>query len=296
MGPMESARRTAIGTFWADDSAPAFEPIRVGVIGTGFGATVHLPALAYLPETEVVAICSRRPDRALAAALDYGIPSHLTDYRELVRDPGVEAVVVASPPHLHHQMSLAALEAGKHVLCEKPMARNLAEARDMVKIADRVGVVAMVNHQLRFLPVRARIKELIDEAYIGEPHAATLTVHRSSLNDPYERPFGWLMEQEKAGGMLGAVGSHHVDALRWWFGEIKGVAGATATMVKRRRLADGVGMATVDADDNFAFVVRFGNGVLPHGENLLQADDQVYVAALSGTVTDVTTAAAAPPE
>ena len=259
---MEATPGAGLGTVWAEDATPAFEPIRVGVIGTGFGATVHLPALAYLPETEVVAICSRRPDRALAAALDYGIPTHLTDYRELVRSPEVEAVVVASPPHLHHAMILAALEAGKHVLCEKPMARNLAEARDMVRIADRVGVIAMVNHQLRYLPIRARIKELIDEDVLGEPHAATVTVHRSSLNDPYDRPFGWLMEQEKAGGMLGATGSHHIDALRWWFGEVKAVAGATTTMVKRRRLPESSGMAKVDADDNFAVLLKFGNGAL----------------------------------
>ena len=244
------------------ETGPDASPIRVGVIGAGFGAAVHVPALQYLPDTEVVAVCSRRADRAAAVAAEHGVPSFVTDYRELVRDPAVEAVVVATPPYLHHGMALAALEAGKHVLCEKPMARNLAEARDMVKLADRMGVVAVVNHEFRFAPVRARIKELIDEGYLGEPHAATLVAHRSSLNDPYGRPFGWLMEQEKAGGMLGAVGSHHVDALRWWFGEIKGVAGATATMVKRRRLADGVGMATVDADDNFAFVVRFGNGAL----------------------------------
>jgi len=237
-------------------------PIRVGVIGTGVGAAVHIPALQYLPETEVVAVCSRRVDRAAAAAAEHGVPSFVTDFRELVRDPGVDAVVVASPPYLHHPMALAALEAGKHVLCEKPMARNLAEARDMVKLAERVGVAAMVNHEFRFLPVRARIKELIDEGYLGEPHAATLVAHRSSLNDPYGRPFGWLMEQEKAGGMLGAVGSHHVDALRWWFGEINGVAGATATMIKRRRLAESAAMATVDADDNFAFVLRFANGAL----------------------------------
>jgi predicted dehydrogenase len=259
---MEATRRTGIGAVWAEDATPTFEPVRIGLIGTGFGATVHLPALAYLPETEVVAVCSRRADRALAVALDHGIPNHLTDYRELVRDAGVEAVVVASPPHLHHAMSLAALEAGKHVLCEKPMARNLAEARDMVKIGNRVGVVAMVNHQLRYLPIRARIKELIDEDYLGEPHAATVTVHRSSLNDPFDRPFGWLMEQEKAGGMLGATGSQHVDALRWWFGEVKAVAGATATMVKRRRLPESSAMATVDADDNFAVLLKFANGAL----------------------------------
>ncbi len=240
----------------------AAAPIRVGVIGTGFGAAVHIPALQYLPDTEVVAVCSRRAERAATAAAMHGVPTFHTDYRELVRDPAVDAVVVASPPYLHHSMALAALEAGKHVLCEKPMARNLAEARDMVKLAARVGVAAMVNHEFRFLPVRARIKELIAEGYLGEPHAATLVAHRSSLNDPHGRPFGWLMERDKAGGMLGATGSHHVDALHWWFGDVKGVAGATATMVKRRRLPESAAMATVDADDNFAFVLRFASGAL----------------------------------
>jgi predicted dehydrogenase len=129
-------------------------------------------------------------------------------------------------------------------------------------MAAQVGVVALVNHEFRYVPVRRRIKELIAGGYLGEPQAATLTVFRSTLADPHGRPFGWLMEQDKAGGMLGATGSHHVDALRWWFGEIKGVAGATATMVKKRRLPDGAAMATVDADDNFALVLRFASGAL----------------------------------
>lgn len=243
-------------------SAATTGPIRVGVIGVGFGAVVHVPALHALDDTEVVALCSRRPERARATATALGVPSYCTDYRDLVTDPGVDAVIVASPPHLHHQMSLAALEAGKHVLCEKPMARNLAEARDMVKIAARVGTAAMVNHEFRFMPVRARIKELIDQGFLGEPQAASVTVHRSSLNDPYGRPFGWLMEQEKAGGMLGATGSQHIDALRWWFGEVKAVCGAVSTMVKRRRVADSSAMATVDADDNYAVLLRFANGAL----------------------------------
>ena len=240
----------------------AEEPIRVGVIGTGFGASLHLSALRENPDFLTMSICSRRPERARAAALDHGIPAHLSDFRELVRDDDIDAVIVASPPHLHHAMVIAALEAGKHVLCEKPMARNLAEARDMQRIADRVGTVAMVNNQLRFLPVRMRIHELIGEGYIGEPHAASVVVHRSSLNDPHERPWGWLMEQEKAGGMLGATGAHYLDALRWWFGEVKAVAGAVSTMVRQRRLPDSSAMAKVDADDNFAVILRFANGAL----------------------------------
>jgi predicted dehydrogenase len=238
------------------------DAIRVGVIGTGFGASIHLSALRESQQFETVAICSRRPERARAAALDHGIPSHHTDFREFVRDDDIDAVIVASPPHLHHAMAIAALEAGKHVLCEKPMARNLAEARDMQRIAERVGTAAMINNQLRFLPVRVRIHELIDEGYIGEPHAASVVVHRSSLNDPHDRPWGWLMEQEKAGGMLGATGAHYLDALRWWFGEVKAVAGAVSTMVRQRRLPDSSAMAKVDADDNFSVILRFANGAL----------------------------------
>jgi predicted dehydrogenase len=237
-------------------------PIRVGVLGTGVGASVHVPTLKHLPEVEVVAVWSRRYERAAAVAARHEIPLAVTDHREIVRDPEIHAVVVAAPPFLHHAMVLAALETGKHVLCEKPMARSHAEARDMVKMAAQVGVAALVNHEFRYVPVRRRIKELIASGYLGEPQAATLTVFRSTLADPHGRPFGWLMEQDKGGGMLGATGSHHVDALRWWFGEIKAVAGATATMVKKRRLPDRAALATVDADDNFAFVLRFAGGAL----------------------------------
>ena len=280
--------------FWAEPVAPEpvaeppLEPVRVGVIGTGFAASLHLTALRALPETHLVSVCSRRADRALAAALDHGVPTHTTDYRELIHDPEVEAVIIATPPHLHHPMVLATLEAGKHVLCEKPLARNLAEARDLVRIVERVKVVAMVNHQLRFLPLRVRIKQLIDAGYLGDPHAATIVVHRSSLNDPYDRPFGWLMEQEKAGGMLGATGAHHIDALRWWLGEVKSVAGATATMVPRRRLPDSATMARVDADDNYAVLLRFANGALGtiHVTATVgfEGDEEITLSGSSGTL------------
>jgi predicted dehydrogenase len=232
------------------------------VIGTGFGAAVHIPALKYLDDVEIVSIVSRRADRARAAADRHGIPDSSTDWRDVVNDPKVDAVVIATPPYLHHQMVIAALEAGKHVLCEKPMARNLAEARDMVKLAQAARVVAMINHEFRYMPIRMRVKELIDEGYIGEPQSVALNVFRSTLADPNERPFGWLMEQDKAGGMLGASGSHYIDSLRWWLGEIHEVAGSTATMVKRRRLPDSSGMASVDADDNFAFLLKFASGAI----------------------------------
>ena len=264
------------------------DTIRVGVIGTGFGASLHLSALRECPGFSTVAIASRRLDRARAAAQDHNIPAHFSDYREMVRHPDIDAVIVATPPHLHHPMAIAALEHDKHVLCEKPMARNLAEAKDMLRIAERTTAIAMVNNQLRFLPARARVYELIREGYIGEPHAASVVVHRSSLNDPHDRPWGWLMEAEKAGGMLGATGAHYLDALRWWFGEVKAVAGAVSTMVRQRRLPDSSAMGRVDADDNFAVLLRFANNALGSVHVSATAghegDEQITLSGAEGTL------------
>ena len=217
-------------------------PFRVAVIGTGFGASVHIPAVLQVDGVEMHTVVSRRLERASAVASQHHVPNASNDWRDVVNDPHVDGVIVATPPYLHHQMVIAALEAGKHVVCEKPMARSLAEARDMTKLAENASVVAMVNHEFRYLPIRQRVKELIDEGYIGEPHSVTMNVFRDTLADPNERPFSWLMEADKAGGMLGASGSHAIDTLRWWLGEIHEVAGTTTTMVKRRRLPDSSGM------------------------------------------------------
>lgn len=238
------------------------QPVRIGIIGTGIGAAVHIPVFRQLEDTEIVAIGSRRRERAEELATRHRIDFSSDDYREIVEHPDVDAVVIATPPYLHHPIAIAALEAGKHVLCEKPMARNLAEARDMVNLVRTAGVTAVVNHEYRYMPARHHVKTMMDEGFIGTPHSASIIVFRSSLADPNGRPFSWLMEREKAGGMLAASGSHYIDLLRWWFGDIKAVAGLTATMVTHRRLPDSSEMAHVDADDNFALMLRFQNGAI----------------------------------
>jgi predicted dehydrogenase len=237
-------------------------PVRVAIIGTGIGAAVHIPVFRQLEDTEIFAIGSRRIERAKEMADRHRIDLPSDDYREIVDHPDVDAVVIATPPYLHHSIAIAAIEAGKHVLCEKPMARNLAEARDMVNLARTADVAAVVNHEYRYMPARHHVKTIIDEGFLGTPQSASIVVYRSSLADPQGRPFSWLMERDKAGGMLAASGSHYIDLLRWWFGDIKAVAGLTATMVPQRHLPDSSEMAHVDADDNFALMLRFQNGAI----------------------------------
>jgi len=238
------------------------ETIRVGVIGTGFGASVHVPALRRVPGVEVTAVCSTHTERLREVATSLRVPGRFQDYRELLDSGDVDAVTIATPPHLHHPMVLAACEAGLHVLCEKPIARNVAEARDMLRMAREAGVCHAVGHQMRYDPARERMKELIDEGFIGQLHSVSITVYRSSLADVSRKTPEWLTNASRSGGILAAVGSHYIDALRWWFGEIHAACGAVSTAVEERAVTGFPGTRRVDADDNTAFIVRFANGGL----------------------------------
>jgi predicted dehydrogenase len=238
------------------------ETIRVGIIGAGFGADVHLPALQGLRGVDVTAICSRRSSRAREISAFAGVANAFDDYRELFASGAVDAVTIAAPPHLHHPMALAACEAGIHVLCEKPLARTAAEARDMLRMAREAGICHSVAFHRRYEPSHLRVKQLVDDGFIGDLHSVNVIVYRSALAAEHARQFGWLMERDKGGGVLAAVGSHYVDLLRWWFGEIHAVSGAIATVVGERTNAETGQRQGVSSDDNTAFVLRFASGAL----------------------------------
>lgn len=152
--------------------------VRVGVIGTGFGDSVHIPALKAIPYVEVGSVCSKRAAAAWSRRATT-FASRPTTIAMSSADDDIDAVVIASPPNLHHSMSFAAIEAGKHVLCEKPMSRTVAEPVIWSGWPEQARVVAMVNHEFRFEPARAYARELIESGWLGEPHSANVT-----LNDP----------------------------------------------------------------------------------------------------------------
>src|SRR5438105_2754502 len=144
------------------------QPIRIAVAGVGFGAAVHIPAFQS-EGLEVVAVHSRRWERVEEAAKRFGILHAFTDYDEMLGLDGLDAVSIATPVTLHHPMTLAALKAGKHVICEKPFTVNQEEARDLWRTAESSGLTAMVAHEFRFSSGRMRAKELIDEGFVGRP-------------------------------------------------------------------------------------------------------------------------------
>jgi predicted dehydrogenase len=234
--------------------------IRVGVIGTGWTASVQVPAFQALPEFEVMAITSARRERAEAAAARLGIPQAFTDYRQMLALPGLDAVYIGAPPHLHHEMTLAAAAAGKHLICEKPTALNATQAREMLQAARRAGITAMLDFEFRWHPARRYFKRLLEEGYLGRLYTIDFLSILGHVADPVRRPWSWWSERDKGGGLLGAMGSHMIDALRVWCGEIDAVQGRIDTFVRQRQLPDGEAFRAVDADDTFSFLCTFATG------------------------------------
>ncbi|HEX9704147.1 MAG TPA: Gfo/Idh/MocA family oxidoreductase [Gemmatimonadales bacterium] len=241
--------------------------VRIGVIGTGFARRVQIPALTLVPGTRVTAIASGHRANAAAAARDLGIQRVYENGAELVVSPDVDLVLVSSTPDTHAAFAIAALEAGKHVLCEKPTALNAREAEAMVAAARRhPDRVSWMDHQLRYEPNRRRVRELVRQGTIGEVRHLELSLKPYLRGDGRpqtgDAPWTWWFDRAKGGGLLGAVGSHLIDLCRFWTGaETVHATGTAQAFVQRRR--DGAGtLREVSADDFASFVLRLSSGAV----------------------------------
>lgn len=233
----------------------ADKTVKVGVIGTSWWADrMFLPSLQSHPSAEISAICGRDRTNANKMAAKYAIPQLFTDYRELIKQGALDAVVIATPDDLHHTMTLAALEAGLHVLCEKPMALNTSDAHEMLQKAEEVGVKNMVMFTNRWHPHYKYLKQLLDAGYIGRPYHA----HFSYLGD-YARSddYQWRFDGRRANGILGDLGAHMIDLAHWWVGDIVRVSAFLHNYVDR---SGPNGDIAVHTNDYAALNVAFANG------------------------------------
>ena len=236
--------------------------LKIAVVGVGFGTAVHVPA--FLSEgLEVIGIMARRPERAAEAASKFGIEHALSDFEQLLALPGLDAVSIATPPAFHRDMAIAALQAGLHVICEKPFALNSAEAREMMEVATASNKTAMVAHEFRFASGRAFVKQLLENGYIGTPRIAYARLVRGPRDVAPEQTPEYRPERDSAAlgaGFLFGLGSHYIDGLRHWFGEVAEVSGTLLSTSPERRGEDGAVRA--DADDTFSFTLSFESGVV----------------------------------
>src|SRR4030095_14661423 len=216
----------------------------VGIIGVGFGMQVYVPAFQS-EGWQVSAICSRNRDKAAQAAAAAGIAGVYTDPHELIARDDLDAIAISTPPSAHHALAIAALRVGKDVLCEKPFALDVKQAAEMRDEAERSGRTAMVGHEFRHTPQRAYIKTLLDDGYIGKFRMCTIEVFLDRYVTKEPRPLAWMAYESEGGGLLGALGSHYIDALRYWFGDVVTVAGRLAIL--RPDLIDSTG-ASVKAE------------------------------------------------
>jgi predicted dehydrogenase len=241
--------------------------VRVGFVGAGFARRVQLPALAFVPGVKATAVASARRANAEAVAREFGLPHVFDDGADLANSPDVDLVIVSSTPDSHARYATAALEAGKHVLCEKPMALDAYEAAGMVAAAERhPDRIAWIDHELRYEPNRRKARELIRSGAIGEVRHIELSLKPYLRGDgrpqTSDAPWNWWFDASRGGGLLGAVASHLIDLCRFWTGsEVAHAAGLAETFVPERRDEQGVARP-VTADDFTTCLLRMASGAV----------------------------------
>jgi len=211
------------------------ERLKVGVIGCGaIAMNAHLPSYAKLPDlVKIQAVADIHEGRAKAAAQLYGVPEVFTDYRDMLVNADIDMVSVCTPNSLHAQQTIAAVRAGKHVLCEKPMATSLEDSRAMIEAAKQAGVTLMVGFTHRYFNFNRKAREYIQKGLIGQPMMMRV---RFAHNGPY---LSWsamsdsFFEPELAGGgALLDMGIHAIDLCRYFGGDVTSVMAKTATLGK----------------------------------------------------------------
>ncbi|MFE1197292.1 Gfo/Idh/MocA family protein [Streptomyces olivaceoviridis] len=286
-GP-EAAPETAPGA--APDAAPGAgkPPLRVGMVGYAFMGAAHSQGwrtvghVFDLPRRPVLAaLCGRDGAAARSAAERHGWASVETDWRALVARDDIDLVDICTPGDSHAEIAVAALAAGKHVLCEKPLANTVAEAETMTRAAEEAygrGQVAMVGFNYRRVPATAFARRLVADGRLGTLRHVRVTYLQDWLADP-AFPLTWRLRREHAGsGALGDLGAHIVDLAQYLAGEpLAGVSALTETFVRERPLpggpsrglaagsatgTPGVSTGTVTVDDAAVFTGRFASGAL----------------------------------
>lgn len=203
--------------------------VRVGIIGTSWWTDLmFLPSLNSHPAAEIVAICGRNRERGEALAKEHHIAEVYTDYRALIKEAELDAVVVATPDDLHFSMTMAALEAGLHVLCEKPMALNVAHAKQMTEAATSAGVKHMVLFTWRWIPIFQYVKQLIDDGFVGRCYQASFRfLGGYGRNTAYT----WRYDGKRSNGVASDLGAHMIDLAHWFVGDASKISANLSTFV-----------------------------------------------------------------
>jgi predicted dehydrogenase len=236
------------------------------VIGAGkVGQLRHIPAFQEAERrglAELVAVCDPVATSLNEAGEQAGIDARYLDYRELLARDDIDVVAIATPNSQHEPIAVAALQAGKHVFCEKPLALSLDGAKRMAAAAHTAGRVTAVNHRYRWVPSARYLKELIESGEVGEVRQIFMNYFNAAVVDP-GTPIQWRQTRAEGGGILADIGSHLIDMSLWLLGPIQRVRCDQRTFTHQRP-SGGNGMVAVDVDDAASCQLEFASGAVGH--------------------------------
>ena len=241
--------------------------LKAAVVGTGFGVLTHVRALQ-AAGIEVTALVGRDPVKTANRAAMFGIPHPTTDRGEAFGSSDVDIVAVATPPHTHGPIVVDAVAAGKHVMCEKPFARDLGEAQQMLAAAEAAGVVHMIGTEFRYGAGQGLLTRAVRDGVIGDPAFGLFLLQMPSLNDPNAVVPDWWRDAGQGGGWLGAHATHVIDQVRVTMGEIEAVSATLSTLSP-------LGMT---ADDTYTVQLRLTGGATALLHSSCAAPGQFVVA------------------
>ena len=217
---------------------------------------MYLPALADHSIGTITALCGRDLERAKSVATSWHVPHVFDDWAAMLESGEVDAVIIATPNETHYEITMAALDRGLPVLCEKPLGMTVAEAHEMAAAALRGNAITMVPFTYRFMPTNQFIKQLIVDGYVGQPYHLNMRYFAGYARDG---AYAWRFDEAKAGtGVLGDLGSHWLDMARWFLGEVTAISAHRDSFVPREPRPDGSTYTQVE--DSAVILARFESG------------------------------------
>lgn len=254
--------------------------LRIGMIGYKFMGKAHSNAYRSLPmffpkalKPEMSVICGRNAEDLDKAREQFGWAERVTDWKDLISREDIDLIDINAPSNAHKEIALAAVKAGKHIFCEKPLALNLADSREMLQAAEDAGVAHMVGFNYRFSPAVRLAKKLVESGRLGKIYHFRACFLQDWILDP-DFPLVWRLQKEIAGsGSHGDLGAHLIDLAHFLVGDVQEVIGMSETFIKERPLAtEMTGLSAkgdtnapkgaVTVDDATLFLARFVNGAI----------------------------------
>lgn len=254
--------------------------LNIGLVGYKFMGKAHSNALARLPmffdldaDIKMKCICGRDPEWVAQSAKKFGWEEYETSWEKLVARDDIDVIDITAPSNAHHGIAIAAAQNGKHVFCEKPLALNLADAREMLETVQKAGVKHQIGFNYRFAPAIQLAKKIITEGKLGTIRHVRAYYLQDFITDP-EFPLVWRLQKSVCGsGSLGDLGAHFIDLARFLVGDFKSVMGMQKTFIKSRPIVERMEGLTanaqsdaprgeVDVDDGSVFIAEFECGAL----------------------------------